>query len=178
MNQLILKNLWARRSRNLWLLAEIVLVCIVSWKIADPLVVLTHDRTLPEGFRSDHLFVLELATLPEKSGKFRPEEDDSLSRRENLGRIFQQVKNYEGVESATFFFNRIMPYSGSSTTSPQTFKGDSTYMPAWQISFLNRSDFFRTMGFEGAEGITAEELDERIFDKDEYVLAAKSSELF
>ena len=47
MNQLILKNLWARRSRNLWLLAEIVLVCIVSWKIADPLVVLTHDRTLP-----------------------------------------------------------------------------------------------------------------------------------
>ena len=44
MNQLILKNLWARRSRNLWLLAEIVLVCIVSWKIADPLVVLTHDR--------------------------------------------------------------------------------------------------------------------------------------
>lgn len=150
MNQLILKNLWARRSRNLWLLAEIVLVCIVSWKIADPLVVLTHDRTLPEGFRSDHLFVLELATLPEKSGKFRPEEDDSLSRRENLGRIFQQVKNYEGVESATFFFNRIMPYSGSSTTSPQTFKGDSTYMPAWQISFLNRSDFFRTMGFEGA----------------------------
>ena len=178
MNQLILKNLWARRSRNLWLLAEIVLVCIVSWKIADPLVVLTHDRTLPEGFRSDHLFVLELATLPEKSGKFRPEEDDSLSRRENLGRIFQQVKNYEGVESATFFFNRIMPYSGSSTTSPQTFKGDSTYMPAWQISFLNRSDFFRTMGFEGAEGMTAEELDERIFDKDEYVLTANTSEFF
>lgn len=178
MNQLILKNLWARRSRNLWLLAEIVLVCIVSWKIADPLVVLTHDRTLPEGFRSDHLFVLELATLPEKSGKFRPEEDDSLSRRENLGRIFQQVKNYEGVESATFFFNRIMPYSGSSTTSPQTFKGDSTYMSAWQISFLNRSDFFRTMGFEGAEGMTAGELDERIFDKDEYVLTANTSEFF
>ena len=75
-------------------------------------------------------------------------------------------------------FNRIMPYSGSSTTSPQTFKGDSTYMSAWQISFLNRSDFFRTMGFEGAEGMTAGELDERIFDKDEYVLTANTSEFF
>lgn len=71
-----------------------------------------------------------------------------------------------------------MPYSGSSTTSPQTFKGDSTYMSAWQISFLNRSDFFRTMGFEGAEGMTAGELDERIFDKDEYVLTANTSEFF
>ena len=51
-------------------------------------------------------------------------------------------------------------------------------MPAWQISFLNRSDFFRTMGFEGAEGMTAGELDERIFDKDEYVLTANTSEFF
>ena len=72
MNQLILKNLWARRSRNLWLLAEIVLVCIVSWKIADPLVVLTHDRTLPEGFRSDHLLVLELRLCRRNPGSFVP----------------------------------------------------------------------------------------------------------
>ena len=50
MIRLIMKNLWARRRKNGWLLAELILVSIVTWVIVDPLVVLTHDRNLPEGY--------------------------------------------------------------------------------------------------------------------------------
>ena len=49
MIRLIIKNLWARRRKNGWLLAELILVSIVTGVIVDPLVVLTHDRNLPEG---------------------------------------------------------------------------------------------------------------------------------
>lgn len=44
MLKLILKNLWARRRRNVWLLAELILVSIVTWIILDPVIVTTYDR--------------------------------------------------------------------------------------------------------------------------------------
>ena len=43
MLKLILKNLWARRRRNGWLLAELILVSIVTWIILDPVIVMTYD---------------------------------------------------------------------------------------------------------------------------------------
>ena len=39
MLKLILKNLWARRVRNAWLLAELILVTVLTWYITDPLFV-------------------------------------------------------------------------------------------------------------------------------------------
>ena len=45
MIRLIMKNLWARRRKNGWLLAELILVSIVTWVIVDP-VSYTH-LTLP-----------------------------------------------------------------------------------------------------------------------------------
>ena len=43
MLKLIFKTLWSRRRRNGWLLAELIVVCIVSWVIFDPVVVVTSD---------------------------------------------------------------------------------------------------------------------------------------
>ena len=50
MLKLILKNLWARRVRNAWLLAELILVTVLTWYITDPLFVLSYNQTLPLGF--------------------------------------------------------------------------------------------------------------------------------
>ena len=36
MFKLIWKNLWARRRKNGWLLAELILVSIISWVVLDP----------------------------------------------------------------------------------------------------------------------------------------------
>ena len=46
MLHLIGKNLWARRYRNGWLLAELIIVSMVIWVLTDPIVVTTHDRGL------------------------------------------------------------------------------------------------------------------------------------
>ena len=46
MFRLMLKTLWARRKRNGWLLAELILVALLSWAIFDPVIVVTHDRSL------------------------------------------------------------------------------------------------------------------------------------
>ena len=51
MLHLIGKNLWARRYRNGWLLAELIIVSMVIWVLTDPIVVTTHDRGLPTGIQ-------------------------------------------------------------------------------------------------------------------------------
>ncbi len=43
MLKLILKNLWSRRRNNGWLMAELILVAVLSWIIFDPVIVVTYD---------------------------------------------------------------------------------------------------------------------------------------
>ena len=107
MIRLIMKNLWARRRKNGWLLAELILVSIVTWVIVDPLVVLTHDRNLPEGYRPDHLFLLQLDSYPAGSEQFRAEENDTLARKANFERLLNKLKHYEGVKYTTFVFRTV-----------------------------------------------------------------------
>lgn len=175
MIRLVIKNLWSRRRRNFWLLAELILVCIVTWVITDPVVVLTHDRNLPEGFRPDHLFVLTLRTYPASSEKFRPEEDDSTARRANVERMMMKLKSYEGVESVTYLVDGLMPYGASTSTSSVCI--DTVWVYSFQMYFVSGSDYFRTMGMEGAEGLTTEMLDSRQYADGELVVTSDISTL-
>lgn len=61
--KLILKNLWSRRRRNGWLLAELILVAILSWAIFDPVLVVTYERHLPLGYDADRLWPCFLRKL-------------------------------------------------------------------------------------------------------------------
>lgn len=169
MLRLILKNLWARRRHNGWLLAELIVVCVVTWVIVDPVVVLTHDRSLPEGFNSDNLYVVKLAELPVGSSFYRAEESDSIQKRANYERIFQRISTYEGVVSATHVLNNLMPYSRSNTTVTLTM--DSAMVSTMLIPFVEKSNFFRTFGMEGLEETTADQLDIMTFASDEFVLS-------
>lgn len=170
MIRLIMKNLWSRRRRNVWLLSELILVCIVTWVITDPIAVLTHDRNLPEGFRPDHLFVLNLRNYPSNSEKYRQEENDTLARQANFERILMKLKSYEGVESVTYILDGMMPYGAASSTTSKPF--DTVWVNTFQMDFVSRSDYFRTMGIEGAEGMTAESLDQCDFAEGEMVVSS------
>lgn len=60
MFKLIWKNLWARRRKNGWLLAELILVSIISWVVLDPVIVVTHDRNIPLGYDAERLCLISL----------------------------------------------------------------------------------------------------------------------
>ena len=55
----ILNNLWSQRAQNVWLLAELVLVCFVAWKQLDPIAVRMYYKSLPKGFDSERLVVAQ-----------------------------------------------------------------------------------------------------------------------
>lgn len=67
--KMIIKNLWNRRQRNVWLLAELILVSVVTWVILDPVIVLLHDNTLPLGYDADRLCLVEIAGLDNNSDR-------------------------------------------------------------------------------------------------------------
>lgn len=172
MLRLIFKNLWARRCHNGWLLAELILVSVVTWVIVDPVVVMTHDRSLPEGFQPEGLYLIGLEELPTVSALYRAQESDSVRSVAHFERILQRLRSYAGVASATPVLENLMPYSGSN--SSYNLQLDSTKVTSFMMCFVEKSDFFRTLGMEGAEGMTTAQLDGMTFEPDDFVLTANA----
>jgi ABC-type antimicrobial peptide transport system permease subunit len=59
----LLKNLWSQRAQNVWLFAELVLVCFVACTQIDPIMVKLYYRSLPKGFDNDRLVVANIAFI-------------------------------------------------------------------------------------------------------------------
>ena len=97
MLHLIGKNLWARRYRNGWLLAELIIVSMVIWVLTDPIVVTTHDRGLPTGITEEGMYRLNLAAVSSKSARFEAGEDTPEARAANVRRILSRIRDYEDV---------------------------------------------------------------------------------
>ena len=69
MFKLIIKNIWSRRKRNAWLLAELIVVAIIAWAVLDPVVVSLHMQRQPRGYDSDRLLIVNLDYESSRSPK-------------------------------------------------------------------------------------------------------------
>ena len=70
MIRLALKNLWARKRRNAWLMAELIVVSIVLWHFADPVTVQTYVNMLPDGFTSENLYRISIQEYDPSSYRY------------------------------------------------------------------------------------------------------------
>lgn len=98
---------------------------------------------------------------------------DSIHLIANFERILQRLRSYEGVASVTPVLGNMMPYGRS--VSMYQLKLDSTVVNSFVMHFVEKSDFFQTLGLEGAEGMTAAQLDGITFDPNDFVLTADAS---
>lgn len=106
-----MKNLWARRRRNGWLLAELILVSIISWVILDPVIVVTHDRNIPLGYDADRLCLVSLAALQPNAPGYNAEAQDSVSLVDGYLSLVRHAGSFEGVELATPLLGFCYPNS-------------------------------------------------------------------
>ncbi len=161
MIRLIWKNLWARRYRNGWLLAELIVVSIVMWVLMDPVTVLTHNRNLPLGFQADGLYSLSLSELPVKSARYSADEDNEEARAANARRILERIRQHKDVQYATFELGGKGVFRASSSES--YYDVDSVKYYFRIFSFEPQSDYFRTFAFDEVDGQTNEKLDAMTF---------------
>lgn len=168
MLKLILKNLWARRRRNAWLLAELILVTVLTWYITDPVFVLSYNCSLPLGYNPDGLLIAQLNNLPSKAPGYSEEESDSLHTMQNLQRLLQELRNHPDVQCATPLIT--FAYPASEGTAMAMLKYDTLEFASNVYYFLPHSNYFETFGFRGVDGKTAQELDNMDFENGDQIL--------
>lgn len=164
MIRLIFKNLWSKKKRNGWLLAELVAVSIILWHFVDPLAVQTYVNTLPAGYDKENLFLIRFSTYPPSSSLYSQDADNVENRRATKWRLLEQVRRYPGVESATFQIADLSPEGKSLLSIVSEFK-DSVNTPHFNLNYVPQSDYFKTYRFQAAGGPSIAEIDSMGFQE-------------
>lgn len=156
MFKLIIKNLWSRRKRNGWLLAELVIVTIVAWVIIDPLVMAMVVKMTPYGYDVDRLVDITVNAYNQGMPGYDASQSDEASMADNAVRILERLKNNQQIERISRkSYNGI----GGTSWASNSFKVDSVYIGARTISYVSGEDFFTTYGIKPLPGSpSAEEL--------------------
>ena len=152
MIRLVFKNLWAKRKRNGWLLAELVVVSIILWHFVDPLAVQTYVNYIPDGYEKDNLYRISFSSYPRSSSLYDEEADKYKNRRLNKWRFLNMVRQYPGVESGTFQIDELGP-GGSSWEELHCYFKDSVKADFFVIHYVPQSDYFKTFRFKHAGGL-------------------------
>ena len=177
MFSLILKTLWTRRRRNGWLLAELILVAVLSWIIFDPVIVVTYDRHLPLGYDADRLCMVSVGMLRPQAPGYDEQATDSASLMQAYLNIVERARQHPDVEQATPVLSFAYPGSSGSKSSGLTAAGDTLRLDLMYIEFLPHTHFFETYGFRPGQGsMTPEQLSDYAYNEANVVLTEDALE--
>lgn len=176
----ILKSLWTRRHRNGWIFAELILVYVVTWIVIDPLYVIWHNTSLPDGFDKENLYQMKIASLPADAREFKEEENDFEHMSANLDRICSKLRNYERVEATTIVLNNLYPYSSSTVSNLiklDTLQDAKEVYPS-ELHFLLNTDFIKVFRFRSSVDGTWESLAKVPFSENTVMVSENVKRLF
>ena len=177
MFRLILKTLWTRRRRNGWLLAELILVAVLSWIIFDPVIVVTYDRHLPLGYDADRLCMVSVGMLRPQAPGYDEQATDSASLMQAYLNIVERARQHPDVEQAAPVLSFAYPGSSGSSSSGLTAAGDTLRLDLMYIEFLPHTHFFETYGFRPGQGsMTPEQLSDYAYNEANVVLTEDALE--
>lgn len=177
MFRLILKTLWTRRRRNGWLLAELILVAVLSWIIFDPVIVVTYDRHLPLGYDADRLCMVSVGMLRSQAPGYDEQATDSASLMQAYLNIVERARQHPDVEQAAPVLSFAYPGSSGSSSSGLTAAGDTLRLDLMYIEFLPHTHFFETYGFRPGQGsMTPEQLSDYAYNEANVVLTEDALE--
>ena len=171
MLKLILKNLWSRRRNNGWLMAELILVAVLSWIIFDPVIVVTYDRQRPLGYDADRLCMVSVAMLQPQAPGYDAQGADSASLMQAYMNIVERTRQHPDVKNATPIVSFAYLCSAGSSSSSLTAEGDSIDFTVMNISFWPHTNFFETYGFKHGEGsMSVNQLSDYTFSESDIIL--------
>lgn len=169
MIRLALKNIWVRKKRSGWLLAELVAVAVILCHLMDPLIVQTYVNCLPAGYDPENLYRVAFMEYDPASLRYSKEAAEDDVREENMWRIRDRVGRYPGVESATF-------QAGSTTPGSQSYQisaiwwTDSLNVPVFCMGFVPKSNYFTTFRYQTVGGLSPQQLDRMELKHSDHIL--------
>ena len=169
MIRLALKNIWARKKRSGWLLAELVAVAIILCHLMDPLIVQTYVNSLPDGYDPENLYRVAFQEYSDVSIRYDKDAAEDEVREKNMWYIRDRVARYPGVESATFQVGNTTTGSLSNSVSAVWWT-DSLKVPVFCIGFVPKSDYFTTFRYQTVAGASPQQLDRMELKGREHIL--------
>ena len=166
---MIFKMLSARKARYGWLVAELTIVALATWALADPIIIQSAIEWQDKGFDEHHLYRIELKSHPEISPHFVQEEEGQW--RDDQWRLLRMVRDYPGVASATFQ-GETGPFCP--VTTVYNVHCDTLSTSVYGIDFMPRSDFFTTFRFAENGRLGNEDIDRMAFEDGSSVLSAET----
>ncbi len=178
MFKLIIKNIWSRRKRNGWLLAELVIVTVLAWIILDPVIVRTYISQRSPGYDIERIARITMLAESKQSPRYDAEADTPEGRRDAARRIIDRIAAYSGVEMVAPVSRWAMFESqGSSWRSINI--NDSTSINVSIVTFAAGSPFFELFGLKGVPGSpTASQLAEITYGPGEVVINESMARAF
>lgn len=161
------KSLFARRSRYVWLLLEIIVASAIAFYVLDPMVVSVYDSSRPYDFNARRMVLVKLRKIDHHNPNYdsaRNGDSDALER--DVYAITARLTATEGVEKAIPLPTRGFSTGDDSYAVLQL--PDSTMVQMFQATFIPGTDFFTTMGLRAADDIpgnpTTEQMDDMHVD--------------
>lgn len=151
----VFKNLWNRRRQNVWLFIELILVTIVTWIMADHVVVSIADTSLPLGYDADRLVYVSMKAVPADAPGYDGAADSTDRKRACVAAIMDKVRRYPGVEHATHTFgysligDQSMSLNDLRTGNPAV---DTVAKVHSTLVYIPGQEFFETYGFKAVAG--------------------------
>ena len=182
--KIIFQNLWSRRKKIGWIFTELAIVTMILWVLIDVSTVFLYNKSLPNGYDNDRLCQVDIRTYSEDDPMYYNEEyctEEACN--ENIERILRKVKDYEGVENATYIFT-FWQYLGTSSVQTYYMKSgneavDSLIKPIHVMRFHPNTNYFETYGIETTEGSPSpEELSELNFAWNDAVITEDVAKRF
>lgn len=166
---MIFKMLSARKARYGWLVAELTIVALATWALADPIIIQSAIEWQDKGFDEHRLYRIELKSHPEISPLFVQEKEGQWH--DDQWRLLRMVRDYPGVASATFQ-GETGPFCP--VTTVYDVHCDTLSTSVYGIDFMPRSDFFTTFRFAENGRPSNEDIDRMTFEDGSSVLSAET----
>ena len=152
----ILKNLWSQRAQNVWLFAELVVVCFVAWTQIDPIAVRLFYQNQPAGFDIDRLVVADARLYKTMGQNIYDHDGDEYYQQtsEQFTREMKQLKQHllELDEVAyVSFLDAIEGYPRMNKSYMGIPLPNDTISVPW-CYFNIGQDFFETFGIQPLPG--------------------------
>lgn len=170
--KMMFKNLWSRRRRMGWLLAEMVIVTIVIWVLVDPIIVDGYVDRIPLGYDRDRLCVIESRKINSMSPGYDPERSDV----DDMRNLLKSIENIPGVEGATIADWSYPDAMGMSTTGVLK---DNVWIQLQSMPMVCGWNYLTTFGIEAAQGSPdAEQLQNMTPNSKDIIITRTVADLF
>ena len=152
----IWKNLWSQRAQNVWLFAELVVVCFVAWTQIDPIAVRLFYQNQPAGFDIDRLVVADARlykTMWQNTrGTIDEETYDQMEERstQEMKQLKQHLLELDEVAYVSFL-DAIEGYPRMNKSYTDIPLPNDTITVPWCYFDIGQ-DFFETFGIQPLPG--------------------------